>query len=383
MHGSGRIGELDGLRGVSIALVLLFHYFVQHIETRPGSLGSYAQKYLSLSWAGVDVFFVLSGFLLGGILLDQRGASNLFRVFYLRRALRIMPPYFLFLAFFALADAVVPPATYPRMAWLLDEPLPFWSYALYVQNFFMAAEARFGPHFGAMSWSLAVEEQFYLLFPLLIFLVPRHRLWWILTGFVLAAPAMRVAMHIWVPGGEIGAFVLLPTRWDSLFLGALAALALRQDASRRLIAARAVTLRRMLALAGAGVALLPIVGITQFSLGMAILGHILIAVAVALLLVLISEGHLAGAARLLRFRPLRFLGRISYTVYLMHQAVRGSLVALLLDGNPAIGSVEALMATLLALTVTILLATATWYGFEARLIRLGHTVPYRGTAKPG
>src|SRR4051794_27800973 len=100
---SGRIAELDGLRGVAILLVVLFHYFVQHLQTQPGSLPAYAMKYLSISWIGVDIFFVLSGYLLGGILMDRRASENYFRVFYLRRALRIFPLYMLFLLLFASA----------------------------------------------------------------------------------------------------------------------------------------------------------------------------------------------------------------------------------------------------------------------------------------
>lgn len=377
MHDSGRIRELDGLRGISIALVLVFHYFVQHVETRPGSLAAYALKYLSLTWAGVDVFFVLSGFLLGGILLDQRGAENFFRVFYLRRALRIMPPYVFFLVLFAIALAMFPAAAHPGMGWLLDEPLPFWSYALYLQNFFMAAEGRFGPNFGAPTWSLAVEEQFYLLFPLLIFWCPAQRLREVLITLVCAAPVLRVALYVAVPEGALAGFVLLPSRWDSLLLGALAAWSLRQDETRTWIAAHASTLKRAFIFAAAGIALSPFLGFSQLSFGMAIVGHVWIAGTVALLLTLLTLHQLAGIARFLRLRPLCFLGRISYSVYLLHQPVRGSLTALIFNSDPHIGSPAEFAVAVAAFVVTVLLATATWNGFEARMIRLGHAAQYK------
>lgn len=382
MRDSVRVGELDGLRGVSIALVLLFHYFVQHIETRPGSLGAYAQKYLSLTWAGVDVFFVLSGFLLGGILLDQRGAENYFRVFYLRRALRIMPPYVLFLVLFALALALLPPAAHPGMGWLLAEPLPFWPYVVYLQNFSMAGEGRFGPNFGAPTWSLAVEEQFYLLFPLFVYFCPPRRICHALVALIFAAPLLRVVLYFASSEGALAGFVLLPSRWDSLLLGALAAWALRQEAGRRWITAHAAILVKLFVISVLGITLFPFLGFKQLSLGMAIVGHLWIAASVTILLALMALGQLPSIAMLLRLGPLCFLGRISYTVYLLHQPVRGVITGFVFDGNPRIGSAAEFAVAVLALVATVLLATITWHVFEARLIRLGHTSAYRKSMAP-
>src|SRR6266446_3030301 len=88
---SGRVPELDGIRGIAIGMVLVGHFFM--IVSRPGSLLAYALVPLRLMWSGVDLFFVLSGFLIGGILLDARDSSNYFRVFYTRRFFRIVPIY--------------------------------------------------------------------------------------------------------------------------------------------------------------------------------------------------------------------------------------------------------------------------------------------------
>src|SRR6266478_10141513 len=88
---SGRIPELDGIRGIAIGMVLIAHCF--EVVSRPGSGLAYALVPLRLDWTGVDLFFVLSGFLIGGILLDARESSNYFRVFYTRRFFRIVPIY--------------------------------------------------------------------------------------------------------------------------------------------------------------------------------------------------------------------------------------------------------------------------------------------------
>src|SRR2546425_646800 len=90
---SGRIPELDGLRGVAIGSVLIWHYFVLPTVAAPGTPLSYARVFGGLTWSGVDLFFVLSGFLIGGILLDARQATNYFQVFYTRRFFRIVPIY--------------------------------------------------------------------------------------------------------------------------------------------------------------------------------------------------------------------------------------------------------------------------------------------------
>lgn len=377
MADSRRIGEFDGLRGVSIALVLLFHYFLQHVVTTPGSLAAYAVKYLSLAWAGVDVFFVLSGFLLGGILLDQRGAKNFFKAFYLRRAFRIVPPYLLFLLLFAFALQALPVTAYSGAGWLLADPLPFWSYVLYLQNLFMAYRGGFGANFGAPTWSLAVEEQFYLLFPALIYFCPPARLGRVLVLLAFAAPVLRIVLYFSLPNGAVAGFVLLPSRGDALLLGAFAAWALRQEAWRLWIVTHAKGLSRVLGIAVAAIGLFPVLGFHQFTLAMAAVGQLWIAVAVALMLALLTEQKLSGVARVLRGRPFAFLGRISYSVYLFHLPVYGCLSIAVFEHEPRIASLAELALALAALAFTLLLATATWYGFESRLIRMGHATPYR------
>ena len=100
-RGSSRTPELDGIRGIAILLVLIWHYPINQIRGEHGSVFHLVQQSLGWTWSGVDLFFVLSGFLIGGTLLDNRRASNYFQVFYIRRACRIVPLYFLLLLAFA------------------------------------------------------------------------------------------------------------------------------------------------------------------------------------------------------------------------------------------------------------------------------------------
>jgi peptidoglycan/LPS O-acetylase OafA/YrhL len=132
----GRIPALDGLRGVAILLVLLWHLAFDKIPTS-GPL-SYLFALGRLSWSGVDLFFVLSGFLIGGILLDARDSSRYFKTFYLRRGFRILPLYGVVTGLYIL-DYLLSPGT---------SPIPLASYPTFTQNFWMAYLGIWGRHGG-------------------------------------------------------------------------------------------------------------------------------------------------------------------------------------------------------------------------------------------
>lgn len=377
-----RIPELDGLRGAAIVLVILFHYGVHTVHARPGTVTAYTFKCLSLCFAGVDILFVLSGFLLGGILLDNQGASNLFRVFYIRRALRIFPLYGLFLLSFGVMSGLRNHSQGLRLDWLLENPFPFWSYAVHVQNFFMAAEGRFGPPFAAVTWSLAIEEQFYLAFPLLIYGCPQNRLPFLLTGLVLFSPLARIALQTAGPHGALAGFVLLPSRWDALFMGTLAAWALRNPRMQQFVGSRVCELRMALWACGFGVALFPILHVFQFTMPMAALGHSWIAGTVALFLVLLGSGRLRFEQCIFKTPCLCLLGRISYSIYLFHEAILGIGFSFCLREAPRVGNSREFWLMIACLLTTILLAAITWHTLERPLIRFGHAFKYERTSDP-
>ncbi|MGI0135318.1 MAG: acyltransferase family protein, partial [Candidatus Micrarchaeaceae archaeon] len=166
-----RILELDGLRGLAILLVITKHYVVAYLpgETNSAAIAFFNRFYLALS--GVDIFFVLTGFLLGGHLLAAIDSPRYYSTFYLRRCCRTFPPYYLLLLFFTVA-VLTPDTLWPITGTFLACPLAFlawpfgtpWSlaaYALFLQNFCIAATASLGPSWLMITWSLAVQEQFY------------------------------------------------------------------------------------------------------------------------------------------------------------------------------------------------------------------------------
>src|SRR5438105_4863766 len=150
-----RLPQLDGIRGVAI-LVVMFH-------NESGIYPSLRlENIFANGWMGVDLFFVLSGFLITGILLDSKDSETYFRDFYMRRCLRIWPLYYSMILFMF----VILPATDSAAARIVFErSSPWWSYPFFLQTFFVQIPARAAGPLG-VTWSLAIEEQFYLIWPL-------------------------------------------------------------------------------------------------------------------------------------------------------------------------------------------------------------------------
>ncbi len=211
-----RIRVLDGIRGLAITLVLLFHgtlYF------RPESVAQYSLKQITgIGWIGVDLFFVLSGFLITGVLL-RMPRERFFRTFYLRRTLRIFPIYYLFLAFFFLGlPLFVNFHGDPWLSGLIHQQGAFW---LYVQNWMFSYAGAFPAssyldHF----WSLAIEEQFYISWPAIVFVLNRRVLLLLCPLLITIALALRVQFLL--DGSSwVSVYVNTLTRMDTLLCGAL------------------------------------------------------------------------------------------------------------------------------------------------------------------
>ncbi len=201
--------QLDGIRAIAALMVLFFHFF-RDITT--GSLPLNILKELSnFGQTGVTMFFVLSGFLITRILLNTKATSGYFKNFYVRRILRIMPLYFLFLVIWYL---VVPLVTGTALANFNQEIY----YFTYLQNFARTFDwDTTGPHH---FWSLAVEEHFYLFWPMVIYFFSKRSLTKIIIGVILFALLLRAYM-LW-EGYSV--FIFTFTRFDALAIGALLAI---------------------------------------------------------------------------------------------------------------------------------------------------------------
>ena len=369
-----RIPELDGLRGLAILLVACNHYFC--FKSGPGNV--FARNFLPLSWTGVDLFFVLSGFLIGGILMDQRAAENYFRTFYLRRVCRIFPFYFLWLILFFVASRLLS-ADQSRgwYGWLFAQDfakVPGWSFVLFLQNLFYAKTSLAGPLWLTVTWSLAVEEQFYLFLPVVVWFVPLRKLPHVLVPLILLAPACRLFLYLFHPG--IYPYVLLPCRLDTLLIGVLCAYGIRQKSFQGWLERRPGRLYQALGVLLAGAAYLSVFASGPYSFEMVFLGYTWMALFYACLLLIAVAAKKSVMAGLMHFPPLCQLGVISYGVYLIHASVNILMHGLILGKDVYMESLADGAVTCLAAGVTLLIATCSWRFFEKPIVRWGHSFSY-------
>ena len=159
------------------------------MDSNLGIGASAVKRALCLTGSGVDLFFVISGFLITGILVEKRGSAHFFRTFYVRRALRILPLYFLLLLSYVVCAGLWNESS-PTWMHQFAHPLPWWSYLTLTQNIAMAMRGDFGPLWLSVTWSLAVEEQFYWVMPVLV-AVLSPRWWFIVACLLYTSPSPR------------------------------------------------------------------------------------------------------------------------------------------------------------------------------------------------
>ena len=334
------VPALDGVRGMAIVLVLVSHLmlFNDHTGSR---FGDSLSALRGLGWVGVDLFFVLSGFLITGILFDTLQDPHYFGSFYMRRFLRIFPLYYGFLFFLMILGHWSPGM---HFAWNGRQ----YVLLTYLQNtgiWFPVTDFHPGiwadlDHF----WSLAVEEQFYLFWPLLVFLVRGRRrliaLALALSGFALL---LRIALYLH-GSSPLLIFMLTPCRMDTLLLGGLVALVVRGDSD---------WIPRRWMMPVALVAGVVIAAYTLSHLGRdmrdfffgATFGYSVIALGCVALLIASLEPE-SVAHHIFRWSWLRSLGKYSYGIYVTayfccpwsgdtHQPPAGYEPAYLVDTTPA------------------------------------------------
>jgi len=369
-----RVPELDGLRGLAIALVLMVHYGANQLHPKPGTILNYVREGFSFGWCGVDLFFVLSGFLIGGILIENRASPNFFKTFYVRRVCRIFPLYYAWLLVTLLLLALRLP---DHVHNLVQPALPFWSYFTYTQNVLSLKLGDFGPEWFGPTWSLAIEEQFYLLFPLLVrFCSPRRLPGWLVV-LVFSATMFRVLAYFFTPHPGFASYLLLPCRWDSLLLGALTAWLVRRPGF-----VEGVKQNESFLFWVGGVILATLFGLRLarqgglLSLSNALLGFLLLAILFCGLLLLALFSRKKWIKAIFTNRWLCKLGCVSYCVYLIHQPVAFLCHNLIWHQSPIISGVPKLMTTVLALGTTLGLALLSWRFFESKCVNWGRKFAY-------
>jgi peptidoglycan/LPS O-acetylase OafA/YrhL len=369
---TNRFPALDGIRALAVTMVFATHYG----GGAHGGLGLNIFNELRLrGWMGVDLFFVLSGFLITGILYDTRTDSRFFQRFFVRRSVRIFPVFYLLVAIVLL---LTPFFKYEwRFAHL--------SFLLYVGNIWgsfdyslyriVSATHPTGNLFLGHLWSLCVEEQFYLLWPFVIWMVrDRIRLLWIAAGLSVLSLLFRAGLIVFSSANSFElASHTLPGRMDALVIGAILALLLRGDSSAGLQRA----CKWVFLVAGALVAAISILSPAIDSPWLLTIGYTLIGIASAGLIgTTLRSG--SPSFRLFNLRPLRILGKYSYGFYVYHlvwvvawwhfEIVLGTWLH-----SRVLGGV---LMDVLNFCVTFMVAKLSYDLFEVRFLRLKKNFEY-------
>jgi peptidoglycan/LPS O-acetylase OafA/YrhL len=372
---SGRIPELDGLRGFAILLVIICHYIANADHAQLGFWPHRILSTLAIGWSGVDLFFVLSGFLIGGILLDARTAPSYFRDFYVRRVHRILPIYYLWTlvygALIAFALWLIPGRYAVTSGDFFQIPL----HLLFLQNMAYSL-SPFQWKWFSVTWSLAVEEQFYLVAPPLIRFLSLRRIVLVLAATVCLAPVLRFFVFRYLNEGNYVAVFAMPCRADALASGMLLAIAWRTDSFRKFVNEHHMLLQRVLLalfLSGGGLLWWLVRPINAVTIT---IGYTCLAAFYACLLVVALSQPQGWIAAVSRWSVLRALGTISYCVYVIHFTFNQLAHQLLLHGPPQINNAKGIGVSLLALALTLAVARLSWRYFEKPLIQKGHAYTY-------
>lgn len=374
-----RIPGLDGLRALAVLSVMAFHLEI------PG---------FQLGWIGVELFFVISGFLITRNLFKLKTQPNYFRRFYIRRSLRIMPIYYIviFLSVFLAVLAGAP---------LSGMDLPF--YIAYLQNYVPQLSSSFstGVPNTSHTWTLAVEEQFYWLWPILVLYLGRVGLGRLVVVLLLSTPLVRLALLL--TAGPYATLVVLPSQLDALAFGA--GLALLESRTTATSLATHATLRRLakfgIVLGALSTAALVLVlgGLGAFkeaplwaSTWPSVLFLSSVAITFSSLVALTVFAQDAGRVgptgntghtghdkhfgmRVLTWRPLEHLGKISYGLYLYSPLSLSVAYAIFAILNLKF-YINHPLVIVLTLGITYLVSYASWRYIESPLIRKAHRLTH-------
>jgi peptidoglycan/LPS O-acetylase OafA/YrhL len=335
-----RVPQLDAVRGVAILLVI-FHNASERFP------GLHLQGIFANGWMGVDLFFVLSGFLITGILIDTKESEGYLKNFYARRCLRIWPLYYSLILFMF---AVLPFLSRSEGHAVFEKSSPWWAYPLFLQNFLISpiSTAAAGPL--GVTWSLAIEEQFYLVWPWVVRFCSCTQLRRIAIAVICLSPALRfyLSMH------GVDLYTNVFCRLDGLMAGAFLALVIRAD---NFLPSKFVK--------HAWIALLvatPMAFFTEaFHARWMVFSLSAVASAAFVYLALFSEQKRLQMALTNRF--IVYTGTISFGLYLLHKIPFGMVQTFHLDRYP-------LLVMPIVLLASYAMAVLSWNLLEKPFLRL-------------
>ena len=334
-----RLPQLDAVRGIAILLVLL-------VNTSDKYPQLHLDHFVGYGWMGVDLFFALSGFLITGILLNTRQSPGYFKNFYARRVLRILPLYYCVLGFMFVLVPLLGPA---QARSVFERSSPWWAYPLFLQNFLLAVPTMAAGPLGA-TWSLAIEEQFYLVWPLIVRLCSTTNLRRLATAMIL----LSAPLTYYLSDHHVLIYSNVFCRQVGLMSGALLALHIASDDFVPRKHLRTAWILFLVTLACAFV---------SEHFGARWLTFTLVGLASASFIFLALYSELTWLQTVLRNRFLTYSGTISYGLYLLHKIPLDMAQTLHLDRYPVV-----LLPIMFVGSYAP--ATASWFLLEKPFLRM-------------
>ncbi len=357
-----RIIELDGLRAIAIIFVIIVHFIFNQLQVPDNPFLLALYKLIGYTWSGVDLFFILSGYLIGGILIDNKNSPNYFKTFYTRRFFRIFPLYYLFLAMMILLSFLLN----SNINSLYYREISIFSYLTYTQNI-----VSFFTHSPiGITWSLAIEEQFYLFLPFIIYFFDRKKLPYVFLIFITISIILR--SFFYYPYSLDQLFY----RMDSLLMGSICAFYLKEDRWFELINKH----YKFFIIAFWGI-LATIIGLilTDIVLIHCIQNNLLFLLlnllySTLLIIVILNKSNVLS--KILRNRLMVSIGQVSYGIYLYHLIVLGSLFKIVLKQNPSLNNLKDLTIIIFSIIITYFLSIISYKIYEKPILKIGSRFKY-------
>lgn len=373
-----RIPELDGIRGIAILLIIVVH-FGDYTQTSQSVVEKTIRALIGLGWTGVDLFFVLSGCLITTILLETKPSPDYFPTFYIRRALRILPLYYSAVAIFFFVALPLAHLWHRGLNIHGSEQSWFWFYLANWRIGFDEYAVEPLSHF----WSLAIEEQFYLVWPVVVLLVSETKLALVCVGTILGAMLLRnmdwaLALH--AQYSEI-LYSLTPFRVDALSFGALIAVIMRSE-KLKAGTRRFVGWMFLAGIAGTIAVAATARSVRPYSSPMGRFGYSAVDLSFACLILwaLLKSGSPEPLPRALRAASLRRFGKYSYAMYVIHWPISLYLTDFFQSRFQSLGSLgAAFLCIAVGLGISYGLALVSWHVLEEPFLRMHNRFPYRAS----
>lgn len=366
---NNHIKELDGLRGIAVLLVIFFHLFLRAIFFTQVPILKIFAAFTSVGWAGVDIFFTLSGFLITSILLKTKSRENYFKNFYIRRILRIFPLYYAAIILVLLFIPNLEPEFINSRGRTLSLML------LYQQNWIPLLKNYSMTLYLSATWSLAIEEQFYFLWPFIVYKLNREQLLGLGTGYiVLSILARIVGIAFWPNLAQAALFFYYApfARFEEILFGSLLAVLLTFQRIEQRIRLFSIPLSLLSLAAFISLCFLSLPGSPspQESIPLTIGGYTTIAVfAAGLIGVFVTSSPENILRRIFKTSVLTFFGKYSYSMYLFHM-VPVLLLAHTFWYSGMHSWASFVMYVVATFLITILIALLTWNLLEKHMLNL-------------